>query len=143
MFFLLPRVTLVMLALFAALAAWRAWRQRHGPRLPPRRGLFGRRRGAGGSFPLVPAALMQGADRTWVVFTTRECKVCRQVAARLRSAEPSSHVAEVDAAREPRLVEAYGIPRLPAVLLANRYGQVEARLVGLRAIDEFTAAPTV
>jgi hypothetical protein len=61
-------------------------------------------------------------------------------AARLRDVEPASEVAEVDAFREPRLVEAFGIPRLPAVLLANRYGQVEARLVGLPAIEQFTEA---
>ena len=90
----------------------------------------------------MPAAVLRGADRTWVVFTTRECRVCRQVAARLRRWEPGSHVAEVDAAREPRLVEAFGVGRLPAVLLANRYGQVEARLIGLREIEEFTASGT-
>jgi hypothetical protein len=138
MFFLVPRVALGLFVVFSVLLAWRAWRQRHGPRLPQRTSRRARRRRSDGSLPLVPAALLQGADRTWVVFTTRECKVCRRIAARLRAAEPSSQVAEVDAAREPRLVEAYGIPRLPAVLLANRYGQVEARLVGLRAIDDYT-----
>jgi hypothetical protein len=139
-FFLLPPVTAVMLALFFALAGWRAWRQRHAVRVAPRgrRGRRGRR-AAGGAPPLVPAALLRGADRTWIVFTTRRCRVCREVAARLRGLVPDSQVAEVDATREPRLFEAFGLRRLPAVLLANRYGQVTTRLVGLREIDAFTA----
>ena len=86
----------------------------------------------------MPAALLRGADRTWVVFTTRRCRVCREVAARLRRTEPDSQVTEVDADREPRLVEAFGVRRLPSVLLANRYGEVTARLVGLREIEAFT-----
>jgi thioredoxin-like negative regulator of GroEL len=76
-----------------------------------------------------------GADRTWVVFTTPHCRPCREIAERLRASEPSSRVTEIDARREPRLAEAFRVNRLPAVLLANRYGQVEARLVGRAAID--------
>jgi hypothetical protein len=136
MFFLLPAVTAVMLALFFALGGWRAWRQRHAVRVAPRR--RSGRRPSPGTPPLVPAALLRGADRTWVVFTTRRCRVCREVAARLRRWEPESQVTEVDAAREPRLVEAFGVGRLPAVLLADRYGQVTARLIGLREIETFT-----
>jgi hypothetical protein len=138
MFSLLPPVTAVMLALFVALGGWRAWRQRHAVRIAPRR-RRGRSTRPPGALPLVPAAVLQGADRTWVVFTTRRCRVCREVAARLRRSEPDSQVTEVDAAREPRLVEAFGVRRLPAVLLANRYGQVTARLVGLQEIETFTA----
>jgi hypothetical protein len=141
MFFLLPRVALVLLAAFAVLALWRVWRQQARPgRRHRRRGQAGRRPAR--SLPLVPATLLRGAERTWVVFTTPECEVCRRVASRLREAEPASRVVEVDSRREPRLVEAFGIPRLPAVLLANRYGQVEARLIGLAAIDDFTSAQT-
>src|ERR1700736_1457031 len=99
MLFLLPRVTVVLLAIFAALAAWRAWRQRNGLRLPPSRPLR-RRRVSPGAVPLVPAAVLRGADRTWVVFTTSRCRVCHEVAERLRRSEPGSHVAEVDATRE-------------------------------------------
>jgi hypothetical protein len=131
MFFLLLPVASVLGVVFAGLTAWRAWRQRHGLRTH-------RQAPTLASLPLVPAGLLRGADRTWVVFTTKQCRSCRQVASRLRAAEPGSRVAEVDASREPRLVEAFGIPRLPAVLLANRYGQVEARLVGLPAIQEYT-----
>ena len=137
MFFLLPDVTAVMLCALGVLLVWRVFRQRHAPRPAPRRR---RRRSApDGRSLLVPAALLRGADRTWVVFTTPRCRTCRQVAERLRTLEPGSHVALVDATREPRLVEAHGVGRLPAVLLANRYGQVEARLVGLEQIEGYAA----
>ncbi len=69
------------------------------------------------------------------MFTTPDCAPCRAVALRLRAAEPSSQVTEVDTRREPRLAEAFHVHQLPAVLRANRYGQVEARLIGWDAID--------
>jgi len=78
---------------------------------------------------------MRGADRTWVVFSTPECQPGRVVAERLRTSEPSSQVTLVDPRREPRLAEAYKVDQVPAVLLANRYGQVEARLIGQPAIE--------
>jgi hypothetical protein len=85
--------------------------------------------------PLVPAEVLRGADRTWVVFTTPDSRSGRSIVARLQASEPSSQVTEIDARREPRLAEAFRVHALPAVLLANRYGQVEARLVGLSAVD--------
>ncbi len=130
MFFLVPRVALILFVCFGAALAWRAFRQRHSPWRagPPRRGPFSQ-------LPLVPAAVLRGADRTWVVFTTPDCRPCRSIAERLRASEPSSQVTEVDTRREPRLAEAFRVDRLPAVLLANRYGQVEARLIGRAAIE--------
>jgi hypothetical protein len=86
--------------------------------------------------PLLPAALLRGADRTWVVFTSPSCTSCRQVSARLVAAEPDAQVTEVDCTRQPDLAEAFAVRRLPTVLLANRYGQVEARLVGRRAVRD-------
>jgi hypothetical protein len=131
MFFLVPPIALLLFVCFGVVLAWRALRSRH----------FGRRRrpSAKTSFshlPLVPAAVMRGADRTWVVFMTPDCRPCPAIAARLRAAEPSSQVTEVDTRREPRLAEAFGVHRVPAVILANRYGQVEARLMGRAAIDD-------
>jgi len=147
MFFLVPAVTLVLLAAFALLGAWRAWRQRHGRSL--RRREWGKGRGGGRhrwrwrdgvpATGLVPAALLRGADETCVVFTTPRCHACHKAAVLLRAMQPPCRVVEVDATREPRLAEAFRISRLPAVLVANRYGQVEARLIGMRAIDEFAA----
>jgi hypothetical protein len=142
LFFLLPWVTLVLLVVFGLLMAWRMWRQQDSPfrrAAPGIRQLRRWRRSK--TLPLVPAALLRGADRTWVLFTRPGCDEARQVEERLRSTEPDSQVTVVDASREPRLAEAFGIRRLPTTVLANRYGQVEARLVGLRAIEEFTEAP--
>lgn len=70
-----------------------------------------------------------------MVFSNPECRTCRTFAERLRTAEPGSRVTEVDTRREPRLAEAYRVTQVPAVLLANRYGQVEARLIGASAIE--------
>jgi hypothetical protein len=123
MFFLVPRVALILLLVFGAMVGLRMWRGRRG-RLASR------------DVPLVPAALLRGADRTWVVFTSPDCDDCRAAAARLRQAEPVAHIAEVDARREPLLANAYRVRRLPTILLANRYGEVEARLVGLRALSD-------
>ena len=83
----------------------------------------------------MPAEVLKGADRTWVVFTTPDCESGADIAARLRRVEPASQVTEIDARREPRLAEAFRVDGLPAVLLANRYGQVEARLIGRAAIE--------
>jgi hypothetical protein len=123
MFFLVPRVALVLLLVFGAMVAIRMWRARHG-------------RSRGRVTPLIPAALLKGADRTWVVFTRPDCGECHIAATRLRQAEPGARVTEVDARSEPLLAAAYQVQRLPTVLLANRYGEVEARLVGLRALSD-------
>jgi hypothetical protein len=124
MFFLVPRIALILFVCFGVAAAWRALRQRHSRRRP-----FSQ-------LPLVPAELLRGADRTWVVFTAPDCET---IVDRLQAAEPSSHVAEVDGRREPRMAEAFRVDQLPSVLLANRYGQVEARLVGRAAIESALA----
>jgi glutaredoxin len=134
MFFLVPRIALILFVCFAIALAWRAFRQRRSQWRRVRHG-----RGPLSRLPLLPAEVLKGADRTWVVFTTPDCEPCLAVARRLRAAEPSAQVTEVDARHEPRLAEAYRVDRLPAVLLANRYGQVEARLIGLAAIESALA----
>jgi len=130
MFFLVPRIALILFVTFGLLLAWRAFRQRHSRwrYRQPGKGPFSH-------LPLVPAQVMRGADRTWVVFTTPDCAPCRAIAERLRASEPSSQVTEVDTRREPLMAEAFKVQQLPSVLLANRYGQVEAQLVGLAAIE--------
>jgi hypothetical protein len=138
MFFLLPKVTLVLLIVFGCLVGLRLWRQRHAQPRPPRprrrRLRPPRRAGTGDATTLLPAGLLKGADRTWVVFMTPDSTECRGVADRLRAARLGAEVAEVDCEGQPQLAEAFAIRRVPTVLLANRYGQVESRLVGARAI---------
>jgi|HubBroStandDraft_6_1064221.scaffolds.fasta_scaffold377738_2 hypothetical protein len=130
MFFLVPRVALILFVTFGLALAWRAYRQRHSRWRNGRPG-----NGPFSHLPLVPAQVLRGADRTWVVFTTPDCAPCRAVAERLRASEPSSQVTEIDTRREPRMAEAFKVHQLPSVLLANRYGQVEAQLIGWAAIE--------
>jgi hypothetical protein len=132
MFFLLPRLSLILIVVFALVMGWRMIRLRHARRRRSRQ-----RWGRGAQLPLVPAAVLQGADRTWVIFTSPGAPSGHDVAEQLRVSEPESRVTEVDARVEPRLAEAFRVDQLPAALLANRYGQVEARLIGLPAIEAY------
>jgi hypothetical protein len=136
MFFLVAPVALILFVVFALALAWRALRQRHSQWRRARHGT-----GPLSRLPLLPASVLKGADRTWVVFTTPDCEPCIAIAVRLRATQPSAQVTEIDARHEPRLAEAYRVHALPAVLLANRYGQVEARLIGLAAIETALRAP--
>jgi hypothetical protein len=140
MFFLLPKVTLVLLAVFGLLVGVRVWRQRHSPRRAARRRRTAWRRGprTSNGEPLLPASLLRGADRTWVVFVAGTG--AGDLAGRLRAVKLDAEVTEVDCERRPQLAEAFGVRRCPTVLVANRYGQVESRLVGARAIGNATGA---
>ena len=90
--------------------------------------------------PLVPASLLAGAARTWVLFTSPYCATCGPVEARLRASDPEARVVKVDATREPRLADAFSIRSAPTVLLADGAGNVTARLVGAEAVTEYVAA---
>jgi hypothetical protein len=136
MFFLLPKVTLVLLGVFGLLVGLRMWRQRHGSPRRRRAPIWRRTTKRTNSPPLLPASLLKGADRTWVVFVSADCSDCRRVARRLRAAQPRDEITEVDCTSQPALAELFAIRRHPTVLLANRYGQVESRLVGARAVGD-------
>jgi hypothetical protein len=90
--------------------------------------------------PRLPEALLDGATRTWVVFTTPYCASCGPVENRLRTAEPESRVVKVDATRQPALADAFHVRSAPTVLLADDRGEVQARLVGAAAVEQFVAA---
>ena len=85
--------------------------------------------------PLVPASLLAGAERTWVVFTSPYCATCGPVEARLR--ETGARVVKIDATREPHLANAFSVRSAPTVLLADGAGNVTARLVGADAVTEY------
>jgi len=91
--------------------------------------------------PRVPAALLDGADRTWVVFTTPYCASCGPVEERLRQSDPESRVIKVDATRQPVLADAFHVRSAPTVLLADSEGTVQARLVGALAVENYIKAP--
>lgn len=87
--------------------------------------------------PLVPASLLAGASRTWVVFTSPYCATCGPVEARLRASDPQARVVKVDATQEPDLADAFSVRSAPTVLLADGGGNVTARLVGAEAVDSY------
>lgn len=86
--------------------------------------------------PLVPATLRDGADRTWLIFTSPYCATCDPVETRLRASDPGARVVKVDATRETHLADAFFIRSAPTVLLADGDGHVTARLVGAGAVDD-------
>ncbi len=135
MFFLLPKVTLILLIIFGSLVGLRVWRQRRGSPRPPRRSKLRRRSknpSKGIQEPLLPASLLKGADRTWVLFAGSDDS--GGLVDRLRAAQPDAEVTAVDAKQRPQLAATFLVRHFPTVLIANRYGQVESRLVGTRAI---------
>src|SRR5205085_11399757 len=91
--------------------------------------------------PRVPAALLDGAARTWVVFTTPFCASCGPVEQRLRQSDPDARVVKVDATRQPALADAFHVRSAPTVLLADHEGTVQARLVGASAVESYISAP--
>jgi hypothetical protein len=91
--------------------------------------------------PRLPAALLDGAARTWVVFTTPYCATCEPVKQRLAAHDPDARVVTVDATREPFLAKAFHIRSAPTVLLADGAGDVRARLVGAAAVNDYVRSP--
>ena len=86
--------------------------------------------------PLVPASLLDGAERTWVLFTTPYCASCGPVEEHLRAADPGARVVKVDATREPRLADAFRVRTAPTIVLADAAGRVRQRLVGAEAVRQ-------
>lgn len=118
---------LVVLALLAAFVAARVvyagWRRRLASDDAP--------------VPRLPGHMVDGADRTWVVFTTPYCGSCGPVTDRLRTSDPTARVVTVDATVQPDLADAYRIRSAPTVLLADGEGDVQARLVGAAAVEGY------
>lgn len=88
----------------------------------------------------VPPELLDGAARTWIVFTTPLCASCGPVRDQLATDDPTARVITVDATREPHLAEAFEVRSAPTVVLADRRGEVRARLVGAPAVRNYLAS---
>lgn len=88
----------------------------------------------------VPPELLDGAARTWIVFTTPLCASCGPVRDQLAADDPSARIVTVDATREPHLAEAFEVRSAPTVVLADARGEVQARLVGAPAVRNYLAA---
>ncbi|MDP9442386.1 MAG: thioredoxin family protein [Actinomycetota bacterium] len=89
--------------------------------------------------PRVPVALLDGAQRTWLVFTSPYCASCGPVKDHLADADPAARLVTVDVTREPHLAEAFHVRSAPTVLLADEAGEVQARLVGAQAVRDYLA----
>lgn len=88
----------------------------------------------------VPAELLAGAQRTWVVFTTPYCASCGPVKEQLADDDPMARIVTIDATREPHLANAFAVRSAPTVLLADAAGEVRARLVGAPAVRNYLLA---
>ena len=97
--------------------------------------------GAHRPLPVVPARLLAGAERTWVVFTTPYCASVGSVEAQLRAHDPGARLVEIDATQEPYLANAFAVRRAPTVLFADATGRVMARLVGAEGVDAYVRSP--
>ena len=120
------RVLIVLVVLFVVALGGRLYRQW-------RRRLVSDDR----AVPRLPAELIAGSERTWVIFTTPWCASCGPVEELLRTEDPGAGVVKVDAAREPHLAKAFRVHSAPTVLLSDREGEVRARLVGAPAVTEY------
>jgi hypothetical protein len=121
---------LVVAALVAVIAAAPGWYRRRQARV---------RRGPE-THPAVPAHLLDGADRTWLLFTTPWCATCGPVEEQLRASDPEARVVKVDATRQPDLAGTFSVRTAPTALLADEKGRVRARLVGPEAVTEYLVA---
>ncbi|MDQ1401913.1 MAG: Thioredoxin [Actinomycetota bacterium] len=92
--------------------------------------------------PRLPPRIVDGADRTWVVFTTPYCATCGPVTEQLRANDPNASVVTVDATVDTALAEAQRIRSAPTVLLADSHGEVQARLVGASAVRDYVGGGT-
>lgn len=114
-------IVAALLALFAAAPALYRRRRFHAPSV----------------HPPVPPALLAGAERTWLLFTTPWCASCGPAEERLRASDPSARVVKVDATQDKELAATFSVRSAPTALLADRAGEVQARLVGLEAVSRF------
>jgi hypothetical protein len=124
------RVFFVVAILILLILVPPIYRQRRQARTRPRRPL-----------PPVPARLLAGADRTWVVFTTPYCASVGSVEAQLRAHDPGARLVEIDATQEPYLAQAFEFRVAPTVLLADATGNVQACLVGAEGVDAYVRKP--
>ena len=89
--------------------------------------------------PPVPVSLTAGAERTWVLFTTPWCASCGPVEEQLRASDPTARFVKVDATQDRALAADFSVRSAPTALLADRNGEVQARLVGPEAVNRFVA----
>lgn len=85
----------------------------------------------------IPVRITDGAERTWVVFTTPWCTTCDPVVEHLRAADPTSTVVKIDATVERALAYSLRVRSAPTAVLADRDGIVRTQLVGVDAVTDY------
>jgi thioredoxin-like negative regulator of GroEL len=98
------------------------------------RGRGQRLSGRRGAEAAIEPALIAGAPRTWVVFTTPYCAACGPVLERITAVDADARLVVVDVGDRPDLARRHDVRTAPTVLLADERGVVQARFVG--DIDE-------
>lgn len=102
-----------------------------------------RRRGSGeATLPgaRFPAWVTDGAERTWVVFTTPYCASCGPIVDHLGAADPVARVVTVDASHELTLARDFAVRRAPTVFEADDRGNPLRRFSGADAVREAVPA---
>jgi hypothetical protein len=85
----------------------------------------------------VPARLLGGADRTWIVFTSPYCVSCGPLAEHLRRSDPTAEVVVVDASRDPAAARELKVLSAPTTFLVDADGRVAGRFVGSPSVHRF------
>lgn len=83
-----------------------------------------------------PAAMLNGRDRTWVVFTTPMCASCGPAIEHLRKIDPHAGVVVLDATQHNDLATRFEVRTAPTALLAGRDGTLLSRRAGAAAIRD-------
>lgn len=87
-----------------------------------------------------PAWVTNGAERTWVVFTTPYCASCGPIVDHLGAADPVARVVTVDASHELDLARVFAVRRAPTVFEADGRGNPLRRFSGADAVREAVPA---
>ena len=87
-----------------------------------------------------PSWVTEGAERTWVVFTTPYCASCGPIVEHLGAADPVARVVTVDASHELGLARDFAVRRAPTVFEADGRGTPLRRFSGADAVREAVPA---
>jgi glutaredoxin len=82
-----------------------------------------------------PRWVTEGAERTWVVFTTPYCAACGPIVEALHRDDPAARVVEVDATRHVDLARDFSVRAAPTVFEADGDGTPLRRFGGTRDLQ--------
>lgn len=82
-----------------------------------------------------PRWVTEGAQRTWVVFTTPYSAACGPIVDQLHRDDPTARVVEVDATRHVDLARDFSVRAAPTVFEVDAAGAPRRRLAGTRDLQ--------